>query len=193
MDFGKELDKYTADALAVMLGGIQVVPPVKDALLPPFPDCVELGDTTVAGGVRTQNYDCAYRPDGPRFVYDGKTLNDKDSIQKNWHNMVNDLATEATTVHARFPYAVVSFLVALPKDAAMAIPNQLENIITTLQRMNCRDEVNDEDFKAESIALVIWDPHTGEIDPSSPLPSSNLRVEKYTSKIEKPMSSDTTA
>jgi len=46
-----------------------------------------------------------YRPDGLRFAFDSKTLNDKKSIGKNWQNMINDLATEATTVHSRFPYA----------------------------------------------------------------------------------------
>jgi len=51
-----------------------------------------LGKARIVGGIRPQNYDAAYRPDGPRVVYDSKTRNDRKSIGKNWQNMVNDLA-----------------------------------------------------------------------------------------------------
>ena len=72
---------------------------------------------TIVGGIRKQNYDVAYRPDGVRFAFDSKTLNVADSMGKNWQNMVNDLATEASTVHTRFPMAVVAFLVLIPVPA----------------------------------------------------------------------------
>ncbi|MDP2935994.1 MAG: hypothetical protein Q8O86_05835, partial [Dehalococcoidia bacterium] len=72
---------------------------------------MEVGPVHIVGGVRPQNFDVGYRPDGVRFAFDSKTINDLDSVRKNWQNMVNDLATEATTVHSRFPYAVVAFMV----------------------------------------------------------------------------------
>ncbi len=53
-----------------------------------------MGTTRIIGGIRPQNYDAAYRPDGPRVVFDSKTLNDQESIGKNWQNMVNDLPSE---------------------------------------------------------------------------------------------------
>lgn len=139
--------------------------------------------TRVVGGVRTQNYDIMYRPDGVRIAYDSKTLNDFSSLRKNWHNMINDLASEATTVHTRFPYALALFLVLIPKDIFTG--NQTGEIIRTLERLNGRTSIREEDYKAESIALVIWDPRTGEADPEIPEASSSLRLEKYAARIEK--------
>ena len=92
MDFGKALDPIVGDAIAQMLGGIPVKAPLsQNALLPPVADCVEVGDTRIIGGVRPQNFDMAYRPDGVRIAYDSKTLNDAKSIKKNWQNMINDI------------------------------------------------------------------------------------------------------
>jgi hypothetical protein len=111
---GNLFDKKVGEALAVMLGGIAVVEPNANALIPPGRNCVEVGPCRIIGGVRPQNFDVAYRPDGVRFAFDSKTLNDAKSVQKNYQNMINDLGTEATTVHIRFPYALVAFLVAIP-------------------------------------------------------------------------------
>lgn len=94
-------------ALAAMLGGVPITTPNANALTPSHPDCVEVGPVRIIGGVRPQNFDVGYRPDGVRFAFDSKTLNDSKSVGKNWQNMINDLATEATTVHSRFPHAVV--------------------------------------------------------------------------------------
>lgn len=184
MDFGKAIDPIVAKRIAEMLGDIPVLSPAsRNKLLPPHDDCVELGDTRVVGGVRTQNYDIMYRPDGVRIAYDSKTLNDFNSLRKNWHNMINDLASEATTVHTRFPYALALFLVLIPKD--IFIGNQTGEILRTLERLNERTSIREEDYKSESIALVIWDPRTGEVDPDIPEPSSSLRLEKYAKRIEK--------
>lgn len=186
MDFTKKIiDPVVAAALATMLGDIPVVPPQSNnTLLPPpeHPDCVELGDTKVVGGVRPQNFDIAYRPDGIRIAYDSKTLNDEGSIKKNWNNMINDLAAEASTVHIRFPFALALFFIVIPKPALRE--NQAADIIRTLERMNGRENVLGENHKAEAIALVVWDPDTGEIDSTCPETDSNLRAEKFAKKIE---------
>lgn len=186
MDFGKEaIDPVVAQALATMLGDIPIVPPISaDSLLPPpsHLDCIEVGDTKVVGGVRAQNFDIAYRPDGIRIAYDSKTLNDAGSVKKNWNNMVNDLTAEATTVHTRFPYALVLFFIVIPKPALHQ--NQAADIIRTLERMNERTGVQEENHRAESIALVVWDPDTGEIDAACPALSSSLRLEKFAKRIE---------
>ena len=184
MDFGKAVDPLVAKALSVMLGDIPAISPAsRNKLLPPVDDCVEIGDTRLVGGIRTQNYDIMYRPDGVRIAYDSKTLNDQSSMQKNWHNMINDLASEATTVHTRFPYALALFLVLIPKDIFTG--RQTHEIIRTLERLNGRESIREEDYKAESIALVIWNPHTGEVDETLPELASSLRIEKYTGRIEK--------
>lgn len=183
MDFGRVFDRAFAGSLAKMLGGIDVEVPLNDSLLPPpgKPNCVELGKTRVVGGIRPQNYDAAYRPDGPRIVYDSKTLNDQKSIGKNWQNMVNDLATEASTVHTRFPYCIVAFIVIVPKPALQEA--QARAMIRTLERLGSRDDELDQDHLAEAIALCVWDPATGQIDPNVPPSDSILRLEKMPGRI----------
>src|SRR5262245_22213762 len=72
MDFGIVFDSAFGKALSTMLGNT-VTKPKDNSLLPPNQDVVEVGKTRIVGGIRPQNYDAAYRPDGPRIVYDSKT------------------------------------------------------------------------------------------------------------------------
>lgn len=181
VNFGFLFDLAFGRALASFLGNIPVQEPAGDSLLPPAPDCVEVGAVRVVGGIRPQNYDAAYRPDGPRVVLDSKSLNDKKSIAKNWQNMVNDLATEAATIHTRFPYAVVVFMVILPKPALE--PKQQADIVRTLERLCTRQHVLDEHHLAEAIALVVWDPDTGELDPEVPGAGSALSLQNLSTKV----------
>lgn len=183
MQLGEVFDGKVGHALSVMLGDIPVVKPSSTELIPQQADCVEVGPARVIGGVRPQNFDAAYRPDGLRFAFDSKTLNDAKSVQKNYQNMINDLGTEATTVHTRFPYAIVAFLVAVPKPCLTS--PQKEALTGTLERLSQRISPIDAAHKAETIALVVWDPETGEIDPNWPEPESCLRLEAFSSQIEK--------
>lgn len=182
MDFGLTFDRAVGTAFSKMLGDIEVVEyKTGSSLLPPKPECIEVGPARIIGGVRPQNFDVAYRPDGLRIAYDSKTLNDTSSVRKNWQNMVNDLGTEATTVHTRFPYAIVAFVVAIPKPALPK--NQEADIVRTLERLATRESVIDQAHLAEAIALIVWDPLTGEICPTSPAPGSPLRHENFMPKI----------
>ncbi len=176
------IDKAVADALATMLGGIPVVPPKRGALVAPREDCVERGPVLIIGGVRPQQFDVGYRPDGVRFAFDSKTLNDTRSVGKNWQNMINDLGTEATTVHSRFPVAVVAFMVVLPSRCLM--PGQKAAIIETLERLTGRVSISDPAHMAEAIAMVVWNPEDGSIDGDTPSPLSSLRVERFSSQVE---------
>jgi hypothetical protein len=181
MDFGYVFDRAFADAAAVMLGNIEVLKRDSNDLIPPKPNVMEVGKTRIVGGIRPQNYDAAYRPDGPRIVFDSKTLNDVSSVRKNWQNMVNDLATEAATVHTRFPYCIVAFVVALPAPAVP--PAQRRDIVRTLERLGSRKDELDQNHLAEAIALVLWDPVTGLIDPNVPDVGSNLRLDTMHERV----------
>lgn len=175
-------DKTVGAALAMMLGGIPVLAPIKStALLPPEPDCVEVGPTRVIGGIRPQNFDVAYRPDGVRFAYDSKTLNTKSSLSKNYQNMINDLGTEAATVHTRFPSAIVAFIVAVPEPC---LGTHRRNLTSALTRLCGRRTTSGEVHKAEVISLVVWNPSTGEIETDRPPAESLLRVEKFSEQVE---------
>ena len=181
-DLGKVFDKAVGTALSAMLGGIPIITPSANSLTPPQPDCVEVGPVRIIGGVRPQNFDVGYRPDGIRFAFDSKTLNDSKSVGKNWQNMINDLATEATTVHSRFPHAIVAFMVIVP-EPCLSEP-QRSAMIETLERLARRQKVEDSDYMAESISLVVWNPSDGSIHTESPSPSSPLRIEKFTFPLE---------
>ena len=183
-ELGRVFDTAVGGALAVMLGGVAVITPNSNTLTPALPDCVEVGPVRIIGGVRPQNFDVGYRPDGVRFAFDSKTLNDAKSVGKNWQNMVNDLATEATTVHSRFPHAVVAFLVAIPEPC---LPEpQRSAMIETLERLAQRQRVEDAAYMAESISLVVWNPADGSISPDIPAQNSPLRVEQFSRQVETP-------
>lgn len=179
VNFARYVDEVVAASLAKMLGGIPIRQTHGQTLQPPEPNCVEVGNIRVIGGVRPQNFDVAYRPDGPRIVFDSKTLNDSASIRKNWQNMVNDIATEATTVHTRFPYTVVAFMVIVPEPALHSLEKQQSDIILTLERLGRRVNVLDEPHLAETIALVLWKPDTGEIEESIPGVGSPLSIARF--------------
>ena len=181
-ELGQLFDKAVANSLSKMLGDIPIREPNSKALTPPEQDCVELGNVRVIGGVRPQNFDVGYRPDGPRFAFDSKTLNDKKSIKKNWQNMINDIATEATTVHTRFPHAVVAFIVIYPEPCVA--DSQRKATIETLERMAKRVTVNNSMHMAEAISLVLWNPDDGTIDPNTPEPQSPLRLEFFSQFVE---------
>lgn len=180
MDFGQVFDRAFGASLAAMLGN-RIAQPKDNSLLPPDRDVVEVGKTRIVGGIRPQNYDAAYRPDGPRVVYDSKTLNDAKSIGKNWQNMINDLATEASTVHTRFPYCIVCFVVVLPRPALAHAQEQA--LIRTLERLGSREDELDQPHLAEAIAMAVWDPEDGTLDKAAPPEGSSLRLEAMHRRI----------
>ncbi len=176
------IDNAVGTALAAMLGGIPIVTPNANALTPAASDVVEVGPVRVIGGVRPQNFDVGYRPDGIRFAFDSKTLNDTSSVGKNWQNMVNDLATEATTVHTRFPQAVVAFMVVIPTPCLTGLTQR--SMIETLERLSRRTGIDQPHHLAEAISLVLWDPTTGTIAPNIPHPTSQIRIERFSELVE---------
>lgn len=182
VNFASFIDQAFGESLSVMLGNH---PPVKptSSLIPPNDDCVEVGPVKIIGGVRPQNYDAAFRPDGPRVVFDSKTLNDTKSVGKNWQNMVNDLATEATTVHTRFPYAIVSFVVVIPEPCLK--PKQEHDIVLTLERLGTRNSVIDLPHLAETISLLIWNPTSGKVSSRVPNATSSLNISNMAPQLEK--------
>jgi hypothetical protein len=186
MDLTHVFDQKIGEALAVMLGGVPVVALTQNnanpRLIPDTPDCVEVGPCRVIGGIRPQNFDVGYRPDGIRIAFDSKTLNDTSSANKNYQNMVNDLGTEASTVHTRFPYAIVAFLIAIPSPCTSS--RNRASLTSMLLRLTGRNSPVDVQHKAEAIAFVLWDPATGEIDQTWPELDSPLRIEQFSRQIE---------
>src|SRR5262249_62172755 len=105
-----------------------------------------------------------------------------DSVRKNYQNMINDLATEATTIHTRFPYGIVAFMVIVPEPCL--VPPQRAALVGTLDRLARRVNVNDQVHLAEAIALIVWDPETGAIRADVPSADSRLRIERFSSQVQ---------
>ncbi len=96
--------------------------------------------------------------------------------------MVNDLATEATTVHSRFPSAVVGFVVAIPTPCLSA-GARTNAIVGTLTRLGGRELVDEPAHRAEALSLLAWNPDTGGIDTDMPDPWSRLRIERFSEDL----------
>lgn len=206
MDLSSAFNDVIAQPLAEFLGGIPIYPGRRNRIAPsrpveagakgaqagarqklppapPDPDFVESGDVLVIGGIRPQYFDVGYRPDGVRFVADIKTLNNKNSVGQNYANMINDLTAESTTIHTRFPYAVVAFLVVVPRPCLEQ--TQTQGLLRRLEGLARRDTVDGAPQLAEAISFIVWDPATGHIDPDLPPQGSPLRVESFSSRIER--------
>lgn len=179
---GQVFDAAVGKSLSTLLGKVEVVTPSQYSILPAAHDVVEVGPVRIVGGVRPQNFDVGYRPDGVRFAFDSKTLNDTKSVRKNYQNMINDLGTEATTVHTRFPFAVVAFMVIIPEPCLP--PAQRSALTRTLERLTERESPLDSPHKAEAISLVLWNPEDGTIDANWPEKDSPLRIEKFSEQVQ---------
>lgn len=179
---GGLIDKTVGEALAVMLGNIPIVKPNSRSLTASHKNCVEVGPVRVAGGIRNQNFDVGYRPDEIRFAFDSKTLNDTKSVGKNWQNMVNDIATEATTVHCIFPNAVVAFIIAVPFPCINQ--RRRAEMIDVFERLARRTSPTDQSHLAEAISFVLWNPEDGSISNEYPALDSHIRIEKFSSLVE---------
>jgi hypothetical protein len=185
---GNLIDGTVGHALSEMLGGIPVAKPNSRSLVPPMANCVEVGPMRVEGGIRPQNFDVGYRPtgftpEGVRFAFDSKTLNDTKSVGKNWQNMVNDIATEAATVHSVYPDAVVAFMIAVPFPCINA--RRRAQMIALFERLAQRNNPADQHYLAEAISFVIWNPEDGSIHPDWPDPDSRVRIEKFSTLVER--------
>ncbi len=57
-------------------------------------------------------------------------------------------------------------------------------IVETLERLARRVSVEDPDYMAEAISLVLWSPDDGSIDPAVPPLGSSVRIERFSSYVE---------
>lgn len=72
----------------------------------------------------------------------------------------------------------------VPKPCLDENPRRSRAAIQTLDRLARRHEINDPAHLAEAIAVVVWNPETGEIMSDVPDQNSHLRLENFSVKIE---------
>ncbi len=61
---------------------------------------------------------------------------------------------------------------------------QRSAMVETLERLARRQKVEDADYIAEAISLVVWNPADGSLSESIPAPASSLRIEKFPLQVE---------
>lgn len=154
----------------------------------------------IAGGLGDKKVDVTVATEhaGLVLAISVKTISWRDSktrnFQKNLQNRKADLVFEVTTLHKRFPYAVVGGLVLLYEDAER--DNELEGRenstrISTYSRahqllkiFNHRQGTRNEDSKFEYLALGLYrtDPPTYRLHEAG-TPNRSLTLDEFLSKL----------
>jgi hypothetical protein len=57
-------------------------------------------------------------------------------------------------------------------------------IVETLERLARRMDVEQPDYMAEAISLILWNPDDGSINAGVPPPISPLRIERFSTYVE---------
>jgi hypothetical protein len=86
------------------------------------------------------------------------------------------------TVHTRFPFAVVGFMVVIPSPC---FTGGLRTRFTRmLDRLVGRNSPIDLAHKAEAVSLVLWNPGSATVDTNWPEVDSPLRIERFSEQIQ---------
>jgi len=126
-------------------------------------------ETRIAGGLGDKKVDVTYASAHSGLVLglSVKTITTRDqktgNFQKNLQNRKGDLIFEVTTLHKRFPYAVVGGLVLLPADAEKDNTKSKSRLSTfirahqLLKIFNRRQGTRNEDAKFEYLAIGLFE------------------------------------
>jgi hypothetical protein len=154
----------------------------------------------IAGGLGDKKVDVTFATEHAGLVLgvSVKTISWKDqktkNFQKNLQNRKADLIFEVTTLHKRFPYAVVGGLMLLYEDAErdnLEDGNQKKSRISTYLRahqllkiFNHRSGTRNEDSKFEFLALGLYgaDPPSYRLSEAGS-PDKNISLDDFLSKL----------
>ncbi|TVQ54484.1 MAG: hypothetical protein EA355_11685 [Rhodobacteraceae bacterium] len=130
----------------------------------------------VAGALRTAKADVSesHELDGLRLAVELKPINL--AVGRAIWNRFGDIRTFAVNIHLKFPFAVVGGVLVIPTaDAGKSTVHLIRRAIERFERAGGRRSEADAAHLLEGIAVVAFDPNTGEVDPDLPEPGSRLR------------------
>lgn len=145
------------------------------------------GERDVSGALRIARADvCELHPlDGLRLAVEIKPINL--AVGRAIWNRFGDIRTFAVNLHLKFPFAVVGGVLAIPtyeearEEAGRrrSTVHLIERAVTRLIRAGGRRTEGDAAHLLEGIAVVVYDPDSGRLDPDRPPPGSGLRWEEF--------------
>ena len=151
-------------------------------------DRVVVGERDVSGALRIAKADLSeiHPLDGLRLAVEIKPINL--AVGRAIWNRFGDIRTFAVNIHLKFPFAVVGGVLAVPtweeKDRYRKSTRHLiQRAVKRLVRAGGRRTEGDAPHLLEAIAVVVYDPDTGSLDPELPPKGSGLRWEEFISTL----------
>jgi hypothetical protein len=105
------------------------------------------------------------------LAVDPKHLQSKESINKNWKNMLNDLVAFAGNIHSRFPMCVVGGVVGFEKSQTDA--GMLDDMFSIVSKVAVRNAPTDQYALLEGFTIVVYDCNPRRLSPDIPPPTGN--------------------
>ena len=146
------------------------------------------GEREVSGALRTARADVSeiHPLDGLRLAVELKPVNL--AVGRAIWNRFGDIRTFAVNIHLKFPFAVVGGVLTIPtyeEDQGTGGGNRKSTVhliaraVQRLVRAGGRKTEGDAPHLLEAIAVIVYDPDTGEIDATAPPPGSGLRWSEF--------------
>ena len=115
------------------------------------------------------------------LAVDPKHLRSRQSIRKNWKNMLNDLVAFSANFHSRFPMCVVGGVLGFEKS--QATQEMLDVIYSIFNHVAIRKQASDQHDLLEAFGLAIYECNPPRLSPNTPPPRHPLRCEQAFDRI----------
>lgn len=150
------------------------------------------GETNVAGALRVVKADLSetHHLDGLRLAVELKPVNL--AVGRAIWNRFGDIRTFAVNIHLKFPFAVVGGVLAIPawewktRDGELvqvSTRRLIERATDRLARAGGRRTEGDAAHLLEGVAVLVYDPNTGQPDELLPPPGSGLRWSEFVNAL----------
>ena len=150
------------------------------------------GERNVGGGLRTVQADLSEmtRIHGLTLAIEIKPVHL--AVGRAIWNRFGDIRTFAVNVHLKFPFAVVGGIMTVPiKERGRSGEDKqwrstthlIARAVQSFMRAGGRETEGDAPHLLEGIAVVAFDPETGQMEPSMPPKGSGLRWDEFVEKL----------
>lgn len=147
------------------------------------------GERNVAGALRTVKADLSefHELDGLRLAIEIKPVNL--AVGRAIWNRFGDIRTFAVNLHLKFPFAVVGGILTVStkerrQDGTfISTAHLIQRAVNRLIRAGGRRNEGEASHLLEAVAVVAYDPETGEMNADTPPPGSGLRLEEFVSLL----------
>lgn len=142
------------------------------------------GEQMVSGALRAAKADVSemHRLDGLRLAVELKPVNL--AVGRAIWNRFGDIRTFAVNLHLKFPFAVVGGVLVVPTTEETATGRKstkhlISRAVNRLVRAGGRRTEGDAPHLLEGIAVVVYDPQSGRLDPALPSKGTGLRWSEF--------------